>query len=129
MPAAALLDVLIVDDQASTRHLIRSCLTQLGISRIRECEDGEAARELLRTARVHVIFSDINMPKLDGLGLLSAVRASPAIASTAFIMLTSRADTALVQEAVKLGVNNYIVKPFSLEVLKKKLEAVVGKLT
>jgi len=129
MPAAAALDALIVDDQASTRHLVRSCLMQLGITRIRECEDGEAARELLQTARVHLIFSDLNMPKLDGLGLLRAVRASPAIAKTAFIMLTGRADTALVQEAVKLGVNNYIVKPFSLETLKKKVEAVVGTLT
>jgi two-component system chemotaxis response regulator CheY len=129
MPAAAALDTLIVDDQASTRQLVRSCLMQLGFTRIRECEDGEAARELLQAARVHLIFSDLNMPKLDGLGLLRAVRGTPAIATTAFIMLTGRADTALVQEAVKLGVNNYIVKPFSLETLKKKVEAVVGHLT
>jgi two-component system, chemotaxis family, chemotaxis protein CheY len=129
MPAAATLDTLIVDDQSSTRQMIRACLMQLGISRIRECEDGEAARELLQTARVNLIFSDINMPRLDGLGLLRAVRGSPPIAGTAFILLTGRADTALVQEAVKLGVNNYIVKPFSFEVLKKKVEAVVGRLT
>jgi two-component system chemotaxis response regulator CheY len=129
MPAAAALDVLIVDDQPSTRLLVRNCLMQLGITRIRECEDGEAARELLKAARVHLIFSDLNMPRLDGLGLLRAVRGNPVIAKTAFIMLTGRADTALVREAVQLGVNNYIVKPFSLETLKKKLEAVVGRLT
>jgi len=129
MPAAAALETLIVDDQQSTRQLVRSCLVQLGFTRIRECQDGEEARELLQTARVHLIFSDLTMPRLDGLGLLRAVRASPATASTAFIMLTGRADTLLVQEAVKLGVNNYIVKPFSFEVLKKKVEAVVGQLT
>lgn len=131
MPAAASIDTLIVDDQRSTRELVRTCLVQLGFSRnrIRECEDGEAALQLLQTTRVHLIFSDLNMPKLDGLGLLRAVRGRPEIAKTAFIMLTGRADTALVQEAVKLGVNNYIVKPFTLETLKKKTEAVVGSLT
>lgn len=131
MPAAASLETLIVDDQRSTRELVRTCLMQLGFnrSRIRESEDGEAARELLKMARVHLIFSDLNMPRLDGLGLLRAVRDNPAIGKTAFIMLTGRSDTALVQEAVKLGVNNYIVKPFTLETLKKKVEAVVGPLT
>lgn len=129
MPVAANLETLVVDDQRSTRQLVRTSLQQLGIRRIRECEDGEQAREFLKTARVQLIFSDLNMPRLDGLGLLRAVRGSPAIAGTAFIMLTGRADTALVQEAVKLGVNNYIVKPFTLETLKKKVEAVVGLLT
>jgi two-component system chemotaxis response regulator CheY len=129
MPVAANIETLIVDDQRSTLQLIRSCLLQLGFARIHECEDGEAALRLLQTVRVHLIFSDLNMPKLDGLGLLRAVRGDPAIAKTAFIMLTGRADTALVQEAVKLGVNNYIVKPFNLETMKKKIQAVVGPLT
>lgn len=131
MPVASSLETLIVDDQRSTRELVRTCLMELGFNRvrIRESEDGEAARELLQSVRVHLIFSDLNMPRLDGLGLLRAVRGNPAIAKTAFIMLTGRADTALVQEAVKLGVNNYIVKPFTLETLKKKVEAVVGPLT
>lgn len=129
MSAAAGIDVLIVDDQRSTRQLVRSCLVQLGFARILECEDGLAARRLLATTRVSLIFSDLNMPNLDGLGLLRAVRGDPATAHTAFIMLTGRADTNLVQEAIKLGVNNYIVKPFNLETLKKKVEAVLGPLT
>ncbi len=128
MPAAASIDTLIVDDQRSTRQLVRQCLQQLGFTRITECEDGAEARELLITKRVNLIFSDLNMPKLDGLGLLRAVRGDPMNVNTAFIMLTGLADTALVQEAVKLGVNNYIVKPFTLETLKKKVEAVVGPL-
>jgi two-component system chemotaxis response regulator CheY len=128
MPLAANIETLIVDDQKSTRQLVRSCLLQMGFKRIHECEDGETARELLQTARVHLIFSDLNMPKLDGLGLLRAVRGHPAIGKTAFIMLTGRADTDLVKQAVQLGVNNYIVKPFTLETLKKKVEAVIGPL-
>lgn len=129
MPAAANIETLIVDDQRSTRALIRESLQQLGFRHIIECEDGAKARELLQTKRVNLIFSDLNMPELDGLGLLRAVRGHPVIAKTAFIMLTGRADTNLVQEAVKLGVNNYIVKPFTLDTLKKKVEAVLGPLT
>lgn len=129
MPIAATLDTLIVDDQRSTRQLVRESLNQLGFKQIRECEDGAEARDLLQTVGVQLIFSDLNMPNLDGLGLLRAVRSHPAIGKTAFIMLTGRADTALVQEAIKLGVNNYIVKPFNIETLKKKVEAVVGRLT
>ena len=129
MPIAATLDTLIVDDQRSTRQLVRSSLQQLGFKQIRECEDGEEARTLLETIGVQLILSDLNMPKLDGLGLLRAVRSHPQMGRTAFIMLTGRADTELVQQAIKLGVNNYIVKPFTLENLKKKVEAVVGRLT
>ena len=129
MPAAASLETLIVDDQRAMRTLIRTCLHQLGFTRIVECEDGAEAQDLLQTKRVHLIFSDLNMPNLDGLGLLRAVRSDPITAKTAFIMVTSRADTALVQEAVKLGVNNYLVKPFTIGGLQKKVEAVFGPLT
>lgn len=129
MPAAADLETLIVDDQRSVRALVRACLMDMGIVKIAEAEDGAQALQVLGIYRKHLILSDLNMPNLDGLGLLRAVRNNPVTAKTAFIMLTSRADTALVQEAVKLGVNNYIVKPFTLDSLRRKIEAVFGKLT
>jgi two-component system chemotaxis response regulator CheY len=129
MPAAATIDTLIVDDQRSMRQLVRSCLHHLGITHISECEDGAEAYESLQHRRVNLILSDLNMPRLDGLGLLRAVRGNPLTSKTAFIMLTSRTDASLVQEAVKLGVNNYIVKPFTIESVKKKIEAVLGPLT
>jgi PleD family two-component response regulator len=66
------------------------------------------------TKPVHLVISDFNMPKLDGLGLLRAIRAHPPIQTTAFIMLTGRADRELVQRAVQFGVNNYLVKPFTV---------------
>ena len=70
------------------------------------------------------------MPKMDGLGFLRAVRAHPpTVASTAFIMLTGRADKELVQRAVQFGVNNYLVKPFTAADLKGKIEQVFGALT
>lgn len=129
MPAARDLETLIVDDQRSVRVLIRSCLKEMGIERVVEAEDGMQALEILSTTRRHLILSDLNMPNLDGLGLLRAVRENPATAKTAFIMLTSRADTELVRQAVALGVNNYIVKPFTMDALRRKITAVFGQLT
>lgn len=129
MPAANDLKTLIVDDQRAVRALIRSCLQGLGINQVIEAEDGVQALVRLSTSRQHLIISDLNMPHLDGLGLLRAVRQNPETAKTAFIMLTSHADTELVKKAVELGVNNYIIKPFTVESLRRKITAVFGQLT
>lgn len=129
MPAAASLHCLVVDDQMTMRSLVRTSLQQLGVREIREASDGEIALRDVITKPVHLIISDYNMPNLDGLGLLRAVRAHPPTAKTAFIMLTGRADRELVQKAVQFGVNNYLVKPFTVQQLKDKLEAVFGPLT
>ncbi|WGM40678.1 response regulator [Caulobacter sp. NIBR1757] len=129
MPAASAISVLVVDDQLTIRALVRSGLQQLGFKDIREAADGEAALRELLAKPAHLVISDYNMPKLDGLGLLRAVRAHPPFRTIAFIMLTGRADTDLVQRAVQFGVNNYLVKPFTVQVLKEKIEAVFGALT
>ena len=128
MPAASSLKVLVVDDQQTMRSLVRSGLQQLGFKDIRECADGEDGLRAMLTAKSHLIISDYNMPRLDGLGLLRAVRAHEPIRGTAFIMLTGRADKELVQRAVQFGVNNYLVKPFTVATLREKIEAVFGAL-
>ena len=129
MPAAASLHCLVVDDQMTMRSLVRTSLQQLGVREIREAADGEIALREIVSKPAHLIISDYNMPNLDGLGLLRAVRAHPPTSKTAFIMLTGRADRELVQRAVQFGVNNYLVKPFTVQQLKDKLEAVFGPLT
>jgi two-component system, chemotaxis family, chemotaxis protein CheY len=129
MPAASSIKVLVVDDQLTIRSLVRTGLQQIGITDIQEAPDGEAGLRTLIEKGSHLIISDYNMPKLDGLGLLRAVRAHPPTAKTAFIMLTGRADKELVQRAVQYGVNNYLVKPFTVQTLKDKIEAVFGKLS
>ena len=128
MPAASSLSVLIVDDQQSIRSLIRSGLQQLGFTTFQEAADGEDALRHMLVKPAQLVISDFNMPKLDGLGLLRAIRAHPPIQKTAFIMLTGRADKELVQRAVQFGVNNYLVKPFTVATLKEKIEAVFGVL-
>jgi two-component system chemotaxis response regulator CheY len=77
----------------------------------------------------HLVISDFNMPNLDGLGFLRAVRAHESTKKSAFIMLTGRADKELVQRAMQYGVNNYVTKPFSPAQLRQKIEEVFGALT
>jgi two-component system chemotaxis response regulator CheY len=129
MPAASSISVLVVDDQMTIRALVRNGLQQLGFRDIHEAPDGEEALRILVQRPSQLIISDYNMPKLDGLGLLRAVRSHPPIKSTAFIMLTGRADSELVKRAAQFGVNNYLVKPFTVAVLRQKIEQVFGALT
>jgi two-component system, chemotaxis family, chemotaxis protein CheY len=129
MPAASAMRVLIVDDQLTMRVLTRSALQQLGFTDVVDAGDGEEGFKALISKPAHLVISDFNMPKMDGLELLRAVRAHPPVAQTAFIMLTGRADRELVQRAVQFGVNNYIVKPFTVMDLKGKIEQVFGSLT
>jgi len=129
MPAASAIKTLIVDDQQTMRSLVRTSLHAIGINNTREVPDGEDALRALLSAPAQLVITDFNMPKLDGLGLLRAIRAHGPISKTAVIMLTGRADRDLVQRAVQFGVNNYLVKPFTTQTLKEKIEAVFGPLT
>ena len=128
MPAASAIKVLVVDDQMSMRALNRATLQQLGFVDIEEKPDGEAALAYLLQNPRNLVISDFNMPKVNGLELLRAVRSHEPIRKTGFIMLTGRADKDLVARAVQFGVNNYLVKPFTAEILKSKIEAVFGPL-
>ena len=128
MAVASQIKVLVVDDQLSMRALIRQSLQQLNITEVSEASDGEEGLRALVARPATLVITDFNMPKLDGLGLLRAIRAHPPIKSTAVIMLTGRADRELVQRAVQFGVNNYLVKPFTVAMLKEKIEAVFGAL-
>ncbi|MGB8276974.1 MAG: response regulator [Methylovirgula sp.] len=128
MPFASAIRALIVDDQLTSRALIRDGLQQLGFEDIEMAADGEQGLKVMMQKPAHLIISDLNMPKLDGLGFLRAVRANPPTKNAAFIMLTGRGDRELIERAVKCGVNNYLVKPFTMPTLKGAIEAVLGRL-
>jgi two-component system, chemotaxis family, chemotaxis protein CheY len=129
MPAARSISVLVVADQLSMRALVRNGLQQVGFADIRESADGQDALQALMSRPAHLVISDFNMPNMDGIGLLKAIRGNPTMAKTAFIMLTGRADGDLLKAAKAHNVNNYVMKPFTVATLKERIEAVFGKLS
>lgn len=128
MPAANKVKAVVVDDQMTIRSLVRSSLQQIGVVDIREFGSAADAYNELKAKPAHVILSDFNMPGMDGLEFLQAVRADATTKATAFILLTGRADRDLVQKAAQFGANNYMVKPFTTAVLKQKLSQIFGEL-
>ncbi|MFP4036901.1 MAG: chemotaxis response regulator CheY [Desulfobacteraceae bacterium] len=116
--------VLVVDDFATMRRIVKGVLKQLGFSNIIEAEDGTGAMDVLRKEKIGLVVSDWNMPKMTGLDLLKAIRADEDLKSTPFIMVTAEGQKENVIEAVKAGVDNYIVKPFTPETFSEKLEKV-----
>ncbi|MCI2008156.1 MAG: response regulator [Acetobacter peroxydans] len=129
MPAASQIRALIVDDQSSIRQVLANSLAQLGFTNIAQRKDGKEAVEYLDQNPTHLVISDFNMPVMDGLALLKAVRANPKTQKVAFIILTSEASKDLVQEAVKAGVNNFLAKPYTVAKLREVLEKVFGPIT
>jgi two-component system chemotaxis response regulator CheY len=129
MPAASAIKVMVVDDQASMRAMIRRALQDIGFKDIRDKGSASEAFASIRTDRVHLVISDYNMPDMDGIDLLRAIRTDEVLAKTVFIMLTGSSDREIVQKAAALGVNNYLVKPFAPAALKEKIERVFGALT
>jgi len=122
------LKILIVDDFATMRKVIRNLLKQGGFENVVEAEDGVAALKVLKSQQVDFIISDWNMPNMSGLELLKAVRADDDIKALPFLMVTAEALKDNVVAAVKAGVSNYIVKPFTAEVLNEKIEKIVKSL-
>jgi two-component system chemotaxis response regulator CheY len=129
MPSAVGLKVLVVDDQNSVRQMTRMTLEELGFRHIHEAENGVKAMETASVQPLDLIISDFNMPEMDGLGLLRAVRGHPVARKVPFILLTGRGDRELVVKAAQAGVNNYLVKPFTAAILRGKIEQVIGKLS
>jgi two-component system, chemotaxis family, chemotaxis protein CheY len=120
--------VLVVDDYSTMRKIVRNVLGQIGFANIEEAGDGNSALEKLKTGGYGLVISDWNMEPMSGLELLKTVRANGSLKEMPFIMVTAEGKPENVVTAKDAGVNNYVVKPFSPEILKKKIEAVLGPL-
>jgi two-component system chemotaxis response regulator CheY len=120
--------ILVVDDFATMRKVVRNLLKQGGYEDIVEAEDGVMALKALKSQKIDFIVSDWNMPNMTGLELLKAVRADAELAKTPFLMVTAEALQDNVVAAVKAGVSNYIVKPFTAEVLNEKIKKIIESL-
>jgi two-component system, chemotaxis family, chemotaxis protein CheY len=128
MPLKDRLRVLVVDDTSVSRTLLCESLDQLGMKNVSIARDGEEGWIAMKTKPSHLILSDLNMPRLDGLGLLRAVREYEPTRKAGFILVTGRADNKILDEGRKYGLNNFLAKPFTMEKLKSCVESVIGPL-
>ena len=119
--------VLVVDDFATMRRILRNILKQIGFTNITEADNGKAALKELKKEKFDLILCDWNMPEMPGIDLLSAVRSDDALKHIKFVMVTAEAQKENIVEAVKGGVSSYIVKPFTAETVSEKLIKLFGK--
>ncbi len=119
---------MVVDDSSTMRRIIKNTLGRLGYKDLLEAEDGVQAWEVMKQNKddIGVLITDWNMPNMNGLELVRKVRSESIFEDIPIIMVTTEGGKAEVITALKAGVNNYIVKPFTPQVLKEKLEAVLG---
>ena len=120
--------ILVVDDFTTMRKVVRNLLKQGGFENVTEAEDGASALRVLKSQKIDFIISDWNMPNMSGFELLKAVRADSEVGKMPFLMVTAEALQDNVIAAVKAGVSNYIVKPFTAEVLNEKITKIMEKM-
>lgn len=122
-------NILIVDDMSAMRKIMIKLCKEIGFTNLTEAEDGNKAWELITTTKVPfgLIISDWNMPNCMGIDLLKRLRADARYRKTPFMMVTAESEQAQIVEAVKSGVDQYIVKPFSKETFTSKMESVHQK--
>ncbi len=117
--------VIIVDDFVTMRRITKTLMKQLGYTNMVEAEDGKQALDMLqKDSSIEFVISDWNMPNMTGLELLQAVRADEKLKKLPFLMVTAEAEQENIMAAVKSGVSNYVIKPFTALTLQDKLAKV-----
>jgi len=116
--------ILIVDDFSTMRRIVKNLLRELGFNNTHEADDGTTALPMLKSGGFDFLLTDWNMPGMKGIDLLKAVRADAKLASLPVLMLTAESTRDQIEEAVLAGVNGYLVKPFSAQTLKEKIDKI-----
>ena len=116
--------ILIVDDFATMRRIVRNVLRQIGFTNMVEADNGKNALKILKKENIDLILCDWNMPEMPGIDLLKTLRSEDELKSIPFVMVTAEAQKDNIIEAVKAGVNSYIVKPFTAETVSEKLNII-----
>lgn len=121
--------ILLVDDSLTTRDLLRKILTGLGYKNFLSANDGQAATEVIMSSDaesdpIGLIISDWKMPRMDGLQLLNFVRKSSPIPTVPFLMVTAEGENATVIHAIQAGVNGYLLKPLSAQLVEERLKKI-----
>lgn len=122
-------NVLIVDDSMTMRNVIRKVISISGfdVGNLFEAGDGKEALEILNEQWIDLVLSDINMPEMDGLTFVKRMAEHEVYKNIPVVMITTEGSQACIDEAMSLGVKGYIQKPFMPEVIKEKLEEIMGK--
>jgi len=120
--------ILIVDDFSTMRRIIKNLLRELGFNNTHEADDGSTALPMLQNGDFDFLITDWNMPGMTGLDLLKAVRADAKLKDLPVLMVTAEAKRDQIIEAAQAGVNGYIVKPFTAQTLKEKIERIFERL-
>ncbi len=127
MAADKSMNVLVVDDYRTMIRIVRNLMLQLGFQNVDDATDGSTALQMIQSKPYGLVLSDWNMQPMTGLDLLKAVRSDEKTKATPFVMVTAEAKTENVILARQAGASNYIIKPFTLAVLKQKLTSVLGE--
>ncbi len=120
--------ILVVDDFPTMRRIIRNLLKELGFNNVEEAEDGAAGLEKARDGSFQFVISDWNMPNMDGLSMLQAIRADASIGKIPVLMVTAEAKKENIIAAAQAGANGYVVKPFTAATLDEKIAKIFEKL-
>lgn len=120
------LKILAVDDSPTMRRIIVNTLKRAGFEDVCEASDGKDALAKLKTDKFDFIITDWNMPEMDGLTFVTNVRSDPELQSLPILMVTTRSVKEDIMQAIKAGVNNYIVKPFTPETIAEKINQVLA---
>lgn len=121
MPANLNMRILVVDDHESMRRIEKQILNDLGYPNVDMADDGATALPMLQAGKYDFVISDWNMPKMEGLELLRAIRADAKLTKIPVLLVTAESKKEKIIEAVKAGVNDYVVKPFNAEIIKAKI--------
>ena len=120
--------ILVVDDFSTMRRIARNLLKELGFANVEEAEDGAVALQKLQEGGFDFVVTDWNMPNIDGLQLLQAIRSNPALSRLPVLMITAEAKKENIIAAAQAGASGYIVKPFTAATLAEKLQKIFDKM-
>ncbi len=120
--------ILVVDDFATMRRIIKNLLGELGYRNLDEADDGKTALPILKTGEIDFLVTDWNMPGMTGLELVKAVRADPNLKHTPILMVTAEAKKSQIVEAAQAGINGYVVKPFTAGTLNEKIDKIFARI-
>ena len=121
------LKILMVDDFPTMRRIVKTLLRQLGYTNVVEAEDGLEALTKLKEEKIDLVLLDWNMPKMNGMAVLKAMRSDDELRHVPVVMVTAESKQQDVLEAIKAGVDNYVVKPFTADTLEEKIRLVLDK--